>query len=85
MIMNAEDSVTNIRDLLLNFGEGDNNTVFFRTFTDDGDDISEVEMSPTKMSGWLYENKELDNGDDLYITIDPFPSGVDIILSTYER
>lgn len=84
MFMNAEDSVTNVRDLLNNFGD-DNNTVFFRTFNEDGDDIFEVEKSPTKMSGWLYENKDLIDGDSLYITIDPFSSGVHIILSTYER
>jgi len=85
MIMNAEDTVTNIRDLLLNFGDGDNNTSSFRTFNEESDGLKEVEMSPTEMSGWLYENEDLDLGDYLYITIDAFPSGVDIVLSTYER
>lgn len=84
MFMNAEDSVTNIRDLLLNLGD-DNNTASFRTWNDEGDDIDEVEMTPTEMSGYLFEHNDLEMSDDLYITLDAFPSGVDVIITTYER
>jgi len=84
MFMNAEDSVTNVRDLLLNL-DPESTTAFFRTFTDDGDDISEVEKSPPEMSGFLYENDDLNSSDDLYITIDPIAGKMDVIITTYER
>jgi hypothetical protein len=82
--MNAEDSVTNVRDLLLNV-DPESTRAFFRTFTDNGDDVSEVEMSPTEMSGFLYENDDLNSSDDLYITIDPIAGKMDIIITTYKR
>jgi len=84
MFMNAEDSVTNVRDLLLNL-DPESTTAFFRTFTDDGDDIYGVEKSPPEMSAFLYENDDLNSSDDLYITIDPIAGKMDIVITTYER
>jgi len=77
----TEERVGTICDLLLNIAGKDNNCAFFRTF-DDGD-LSEVEKSPCDMSAYL--GNMFDNSVDLYVSIHPYATGMDVVISTYER